>query len=195
MIEVRALVPIGPPALPPLSLSIAGGEVVALTAPSGAGKTTYARSIAGLHPVKNGEVRLDGAALGPIRAGRPHPVQYLFQDAASAFNPLWTVGRILQETGATTDDCRIAGVDPQWMMWRAPVLSGGQAQRVALARALTTHPRLLICDEITAALDPVTQAQLWRSLLVIAKERKMALLVITHDAALRDRIADRSIRL
>lgn len=195
MIEICDLVPLGPPKLPSLSFSISIGEVIALNAPSGAGKTTYAQAIAGLKPVSQGRILIDGHAIGPITRGRTHPVQYLFQDAASALNPLWNVRRILQETGADADDCAAAGVDTAWMNWRAPVLSGGQAQRVALARILATKPRLLICDEITAALDPITQARRWRNLRRLSHERSMALLVITHDAALRERITDRSIDL
>ena len=193
-IEIRALCPASI-ALAPLTARLAAGDILAFDGPSGVGKTTLGRCIAGLHPKASGEVVVDGLPLGPLRRGAPYPVQYLYQDAAAAMNPAWTVAHILAETRAGAAEIAAAGVDPAWQTLRPHALSGGQAQRVALARTLATRPRLLICDEITAALDPPAQAGLWQRLLPLAAERDMALVVITHDAALRDRIATQHHRL
>ncbi|MGY1848164.1 ABC transporter ATP-binding protein [Blastococcus sp. SYSU DS1021] len=173
-------------------LAIEAGEVVGLCGPSGGGKSTLGRVLAGFARPHRGRVTLDGRE---PRSGRaPHPVQLVFQHPERAMDPRWTVRQVLAATGAPADepaalDPRL--VDPGWLDRRPHEISGGQLQRVALARALLARPRHLVADEITASLDPVTQAAIWRLLLEHCRSAGIGVLAISHDRPLVDAVADR----
>lgn len=176
-----------------VSLAIRPGEVVGLDGPSGAGKSTLGRLFAGLHEPEAGAVRLDRKPLP--RAGFC-PVQMLFQTPELAVNPRWTAGRILGE--AFAPDPRLLDafdIRPAWLQRFPHELSGGELQRIAIVRALAPTLRFLVADEITASLDPLAQAEIWRALLFWAAERRVGLLVISHDASLLARVATRHVRL
>ncbi|HEU5027186.1 MAG TPA: ATP-binding cassette domain-containing protein [Spirillospora sp.] len=171
-----------------LDLAVPAGRVLALVGPSGSGKTLTARAIAGLHP-HGGTVLVNGRP--PVR-GRD--VGYAFQDALASLNPTVTVRRHLTETvrahgtgdpGAALDRF---GLDPALAAAHPFELSGGQAQRVALALATVHGPPVLIADEVTTALDPVTQAAVLD--LVRTEARDRAVLLITHDLTAAARWAD-----
>ncbi|CAM3309426.1 ABC transporter ATP-binding protein [Paracoccus nototheniae] len=174
-----------------LDLTIPRGECVGLSGPSGAGKTTVGRALACLHPLAGGRLTLDGQPPGKGL----WPVQYLHQDPLVAMNPRWTLDRILREAGPPRDDLRTAlGADLP--AERFPhELSGGQLQRLSILRGLMARPRVLIADEITAALDPVSQALMWRVLLDVCRATGMGLLAISHDDALLARISGRSMAI
>ncbi|MFC9970055.1 ABC transporter ATP-binding protein [Spirillospora sp. NPDC127200] len=194
-----------------LSLAVAPGRVVALVGPSGSGKSLTARSVVRLHDPEHrvavtGRVLLgdtDVLALGrrELREVRGRRVGYAFQDAAASLNPTITVGRHLTETvrahdagdphalgAAALERCGLAAGE----VWdaRPYELSGGQAQRVALALATVLEPDLLIADEVTTALDPVTQAEVLDTVRAQAAGRGRAVLLITHDLAVAGRWAD-----
>ncbi|MGI5325454.1 ABC transporter ATP-binding protein [Actinomadura nitritigenes] len=171
-----------------VDLAVPAGRVLALVGPSGSGKTLTARAVAGLHP-HGGTVLVDGRP--PVR-GRD--VGYAFQDALASLNPTVTVRRHLTETvkahGTGDPGTALArfGLDPALAAAHPFELSGGQAQRVALALATVHEPPVLIADEVTTALDPVTQASVLD--LVRAQARDRAVLLITHDLAAAARWAD-----
>lgn len=172
------------------SLTVAPGEVVGLHGPSGAGKSTLGRLLAGLVAPARGRVEADGAPPRPDRrAGRPNPVQVVHQHAHLAMDPLWKVRAVLAEAGSAEVDPTLV---PPELLDRFPhEVSGGEAQRVSLARALLAGPRYLVADEITASLDAISQAQVWRLLLGAVRTRGIGVLAISHDRPLLDAVADR----
>ncbi|GAA4056075.1 ABC transporter ATP-binding protein [Actinomadura miaoliensis] len=171
-----------------VDLTVPTGRVLALVGPSGSGKTLTARAIAGLHPYR-GTVLVDGRPPVPGR-----DVGYAFQNALASLNPTITVRRHLTETvrahrtGDPDEALARVDLDPALAAAHPFELSGGQAQRVALALATVHRPPVLIADEITTALDPVTQAGVLD--LVRAQARDRAVLLITHDLAAAARWAD-----
>lgn len=184
-----------------ISLTLPAGGALAVTGASGAGKTTLARVLAGLHENATGSVELRGAPrpLGRVRprdAGRGG-IQIVTQNPRSALNPrrtvAQTIGRPLRRVahvpsadlpGRVAALLRAVDLPPDLARRRPHELSGGQRQRVALARALAAEPSVLICDEITAALDHTTTTAVMGLLDRLRATRATALLVITHDMRL-----------
>jgi len=190
-----------------VALSIAQGECLALVGESGSGKTTLARLLAGLGHDVTGELRFKGDLL-PLRAreresGIRRQIQYIFQNPYQALNPRHTVGEILRAAVHHFFDLS----DQEAKQWVVNALaqvslherfadsyprelSGGELQRVSIARALICEPSLLICDEITSALDVSVQAtilELLRSL----QSKGLAILFVTHNLGVVRAIADR----
>ncbi|MEN9231793.1 MAG: ATP-binding cassette domain-containing protein [Thermostichus sp. DG02_5_bins_236] len=180
-----------------VNLEIKPGERLGLWGPSGRGKTTLAKILAGyLKPVA-GEVSLDGK---PLPSKGFSPVQLVFQNPELAINPRWRIRQVLSEALPEGQPLNLEalaqqGVDPSWLNRWPHELSGGELQRVALARALGSRIRYLICDEITAMLDALTQAVIWESLLKQAQTQQIGLLVISHDQHLLSQVCDRLIEL
>jgi peptide/nickel transport system ATP-binding protein len=191
-----------------VSFALASGECLALVGESGSGKTTIARCIVGLHPPAAGRVLLDGIPLAAAAKGRSKDArrrcQIIFQNPYESLNPRHRVGyaiarpaRILrelsgrdaeQETARLLDLVRL----PARLADRFPgELSGGERQRVAIARALAANPDLLICDEITSALDVSVQAAILELLADLRAKLDVALLFISHDLGVVASIADR----
>lgn len=172
-----------------LSLEINSGEVVGLFGPSGKGKTTLARMLAGYQKPIIGDVMLNGA---PLPENGFCPVQLIFQHPGLAINPKWPIKRVLAEAF----EPKMAllerfGIQTDWLERYPHELSGGELQRIALARALTPKTRFIIADEITAMLDAITQAQIWHLMLELSKENKLGLLVVSHNLHLLKRICSR----
>ncbi len=187
-IDVAVSYPGCAPVLTGHSLQVQPGERVGLAGPSGCGKTTFGLVLAGYLKPQSGRVLVDGAPL----PRRGHcPVQLAPQHPELAVNPRWKLGDILAE--GRTDERLAAdlGVDPAWLD-RYPVeLSGGELQRVVLTRALSEGTRYLVCDEISAMLDPLTQARIWRALIEETERRRVGLVVISHDPALLKAVCHR----
>lgn len=177
-----------------VSLELRSDEVVGLRGPSGVGKSTLARLLAGLAVPQAGSVRITGR---DDRLRRSHPVQMVMQHAVLAMNPRWRVRDVLNEPVAEVDREAILDglVDPAWFDRYPHEVSGGQLQRVNLARALLADPEFLIADEITASLDAITQARLWRDLMTRTGKDGIGLLVISHDDSLLGRLCDRVVDL
>jgi peptide/nickel transport system ATP-binding protein len=192
------------------ALTLRAGECLAVVGRSGSGKTTLARCLAGLHRDHDGDVLLDGMPLPrSLRArtrGQLAAVQYVFQDARASFDEhrpvLDQVARTaVRLRGAVPDEARAEALDiltglglaEEGVRRRPGQLSGGELQRAAIARALLAWPRVLVCDEITSGLDPVTRRALLDLLAAVQRERpELALVLITHDlevAAVATRIA------
>lgn len=174
-----------------VSLTVSAGSCTAVVGASGSGKTTLARCLAGLHPKAAGSVEWRGD--GTPR-GRGAPVQLVAQDARGALNPRESVGaalvRPLRGVGgrsardASDEAVRLLGlVRLDEGVWgrRPGELSGGQRQRVALARTLAAGPRVLVCDEITSALDPETAGQVLDLLDELRRTLGLTVVMVTHD--------------
>lgn len=172
-----------------INFALRSGERLGLSAPSGRGKTTLCKLLAGWETPDSGQVLLDGAPL-PRRGFCP--VQLLWQHPEEAVDPLLPLGRTLFEAGpADRSLLDRLGIRESWLERCPSELSGGELQRVCIARALGPELRFLLCDEASAMLDLITQARLWRFLLDQAEERGLGLLVVSHDAALLERVCTR----
>jgi ABC-type dipeptide/oligopeptide/nickel transport system ATPase subunit len=174
-----------------LDLQISPGEIVGMSGPSGRGKSTLAKVLAGYLPPGRGSVMIGGR---PLPVSGPCPVQLLFQHPELAVNPRWKISKILREAREPTADLhQNLGIEPTWLNRYPHELSGGELQRVCLARALSSGTRYLLCDEMTSMLDALTQAHIWRIILDIARIRRLGLLVISHDTTLITRLCSRNI--
>jgi peptide/nickel transport system ATP-binding protein len=190
-----------------VSLSVAEGECVAVVGQSGSGKTTRGRCVAGLHVPDGGTVLLSGARLAAAVTKRSQTerrtIQMIFQNPERSLNPSQTVEAIVSRPlklfgigDRHTRQGRMAEVLdrvrlPTRVLRRYPrEMSGGEKQRVAIARALVARPSLLVCDEITSALDVSTQAAIVE-LLEDLRNDGLAMLFITHNLALVNSIAHR----
>lgn len=176
-----------------VSLKLERGARTALFAPSGYGKTTLAMLLAGYLQPTQGEVLLDGA---PLPKTGVCPVQLICQHPEKAINPRWRLARVLEESGALSDAVLDAfGIERAWLTRYPRELSGGELQRFCVARALMSGAQYLICDEISTMLDVITQAQIWNTVLAEAEKRNMAILAVTHNRNLAERIADEIVDL
>lgn len=175
------------------SLTVRPGERVALRAPSGFGKTTLCRLLAGYETPRRGSVLVDGAPLP--RAGAC-PVQLIGQQPDAVVDPLLRMERTLAEAGPVDERlCEALGIKRAWMRRYPHELSGGELQRFCIARALMARPRYVIADEISTMLDAITQAQLWEFLLDEARSRELGLVFVSHVPALTERVATRVVDL
>lgn len=169
-----------------ISLRLKAGQWVGLSGDSGAGKSTLGKLLAGYLAPFEGEVSLDGK---PLPKSGVQPVQWLPQSPELAVNPRWRVGKILCEAWTPTEtQCQAFGVQPGWLSRFPQSLSGGELQRVCVLRALAPEVRFLIADEISTMLDPITQLELWQALKREAEQRRLGVLVISHDSALLERL-------
>lgn len=176
-----------------VSLKLERGARTALFAPSGYGKTTLAMLLAGYLQPTAGEVLLDGA---PLPKTGVCPVQLICQHPEKAINPRWRLARVREESGALSDAVLDAfGIERAWLTRYPRELSGGELQRFCVARALMSGAQYLICDEISTMLDVITQAQIWNTVLAEAEKRNMAILAVTHNRNLAERIADEIVDL
>lgn len=183
----------GEPVIEGVSLAVSPGERVHVDAPSGAGKTTLARILAGYETPMTGEVLVDGDAL-PQRGASP--VQLISQHPERVLDPRMRMRDSLREAGEVPDGLLDAlGIQRAWMNRFPHELSGGEMQRFCIVRALAAHPRYLVCDEISTMLDAVTQAQIWHALVAEADALSMGVVFVSHSPALTERIATRIIHL
>ena len=172
-----------------ISLSVERGERLVLFAPSGYGKTTLVKLMAGYLEPTEGQILLDGKTL-PTKG--ICPVQLIYQHPEKAINPRWKLKRVLEESGEMREDVLQAfGIEPAWLDRYPRELSGGELQRFCVARALMSGAEYLICDEISTMLDVITQAQIWNVVLEEAKKQNMGIIAVTHNWHVANRIADR----
>jgi len=183
------------------------GQTLSIVGESGSGKSTLARVITGLLPQLNGEINFDGESLSTALRGRSkaqlRSLQMIYQMADVAMNPRHTIGQIIGRPiefyfgikGAENRRQTIALLDQielgEKYIDRYPAeLSGGQKQRVCIARALAAKPSLIICDEVTSALDPLVADGILQLLMDLQKKHNIAYLFITHDLATVKAISD-----
>lgn len=190
-----------------INLSIGHGTTIGVIGESGSGKTTLARAVAGMIAPARGSIALDGVALSPTLAGRTREqfrrIQIVFQNADTALNPAHTIGRILSRPlafyhGLSGDAMRKRTAElldlvqlPAGVVDRLPgELSGGQKQRANLARALAAKPDLILCDEVTSALDTVVAAAILELLAELRRELNVSYMFISHDISTVRAICD-----
>ncbi|APH73858.1 ABC transporter ATP-binding protein [Aquibium oceanicum] len=190
-----------------VSVDIYPGQTLAVVGESGSGKSTLARAITGLLPPREGSINFDGRTLPGRLADRTkddlRELQMIYQMADVAMNPRQTVGTIIGRPlefyfglRGKERDQRVAELLEEIEMGkgfldRYPAeLSGGQKQRVCIARALAAKPKLIICDEVTSALDPLVANGILKLLLNLQSVENVAYLFITHDLATVKSIAD-----
>ncbi|MVT36866.1 ATP-binding cassette domain-containing protein [Acidovorax citrulli] len=181
-----------------VSLTVRRGQAIGVIGESGSGKTTLARTIAGLIPAHAGSVVFNGRELKPTLAQREREelrrIQIVFQMADTALNPSHTIGRILARPLEFYKGLRGPALQqrirqlldivklPHAVADRLPGgLSGGQKQRVNLARALAADPDLILCDEVTSALDTVVGAAVLDLMAELRRELGVSYLFISHD--------------
>lgn len=175
------------------SFTVAEGERIGIVAPSGYGKTTFVKLLAGHERPTDGAVLLDGK---PLPTKGVCPVQLISQHPEQAINPRWQMNRVLAEAGQLNEQMLEAmGIEQGWLKRYPRELSGGELQRFCVARALCTETRFLIADEISTMLDVITQAQLWHYLLAQVEKRGLGLVVVTHSPALAQRVCTRTMDL
>lgn len=181
------------------SLDIARGDTVAVVGESGSGKTTLLRAIAGLHHPVSGQIRLHGHELAPTAVRRPREVrrdiQLVFQNPDSSLNPRQRVGEILrrpirlfrdditrrEENAAVAAALNEVGLPAPTALRFPDELSGGQRQRIAIARAFAARPALLLCDEITSALDVSVQATILELIATLTATFATTVVFVSHD--------------
>ncbi len=204
-------------ALDGVDLSVARGETLGVVGESGSGKSTLGRCLLRLVEPDAGSIvwherdgrRLDLRALGPaaLRAFRPR-LQIVFQDPRLSLNPARRVWEVVGEglilagrTGRSVVRERAAGMlsavgmGPEHLDRFPHEFSGGQRQRLAIARALVVEPELVVCDEVTSALDTRTQAQVLDLLVALQERTGVALLFISHDLPTVARVSRRIVVL
>lgn len=182
------------PVIDGLDLTISPGERVGLRGPSGRGKTTLCKLLAGYERPVRGKVLLDGR---PIREYRGFcPVQMIWQHPETVVDPLLRMKQIMEEAGDIEERLlEKLHINKEWMDRYPSELSGGELQRFCLARALRAETKYLLCDEITAMLDLVTQAQIWEFILEEAERREIGMLIVSHSEALLKKVCTRIITL
>ncbi len=190
-----------------VSLSLPNNQTIGLVGESGCGKSTLARLIIGLIEPDAGEIFLEERKISIADSGQlkelRQSVQMVFQDSANAFDPRFTVRRILEEPlritgsrvkGQGSREIRIVleavGLSEELLDRYPHQLSGGQRQRVGIARALVVRPKVLILDEPVSALDRSIQGQILDLLLDLQKKYSLSYLIISHDLKVVRRLCD-----
>lgn len=194
-------------ALTDVSFSIEEGECMGLIGESGSGKSTIANIVAGFTPATGGSVRYDGYLLTDRHCPKEarNTMQMVFQNPLNSFSPRMKLGtgireglryrsglsRVQQEK-LVDETMELVGLPLSYKDKYVFEVSGGESQRAAIARAVMIRPKLLLCDEITSALDASIQEQLLQMLAELKDEMKMALLFISHDIRLVRNFCDRA---
>ena len=185
-----------------MSFELKYGEILGIVGTSGSGKSTLLRLISGLEAPDAGSVVFDGRELGQKRAlADKRDIQMIFQDAGASFHPRRTIASSINDAyqslmgkGAVLvldSLCIEAGLNSCLARRYPGSLSGGQCQRFAIARAIASSPRVLLCDEITSALDVSSQAQILELLSSLRAETGMSMIFVSHDIAVVSTLCDR----
>ncbi len=190
-----------------VTVSLPRGRTVAVVGESGSGKSTLARAITGLLPPTKGEILFNGKPLSRALKERDKDtlrrIQMIYQSADTSLNPKQTIRDILGRPlefyhgvkGAARDRRVAELLDSielnESYIDRLPTeLSGGQKQRISIARALAAEPDIIICDEVTSALDQIVQEEILTLLMKLQKDTNVSYLFITHDIATVRAISD-----
>jgi len=186
------------------NLTIPEGRCVALVGESGSGKTTLARCMSGMHSEATGSIRLSDQALPLTSRERSaelrRAIQYVFQSPYGSLNPRKSVRELLEQPlklfelnpkqDTVPDLLEQVSLSPRYARRYPSQLSGGERQRIAIARALAVGPKVMVCDEITSALDVSVQASILALLARLHAETSLSVLFVTHNLAVVRTIAD-----
>lgn len=191
-----------------INLTIRPGTVFGIAGESGSGKTTLARALTGLAPVGEGSIKIHGREVAELNATEwrkvRSDVQLIFQDPYDSLNPRFTVfdsvaeplrsqgikdrPEVERRVRAALDD---AELDPDIFSYRMPSqMSGGERQRVAIARALVLDPNVIIADEPVSMLDVSTRGEILSLIRKAARDRGVAVLLVSHDLSVLERVCD-----
>lgn len=168
-------------------------EIVGIVAPSGFGKSTLAKVLAGYAMPQTGNVTIDGKE---INQHGINPVQLIFQHPEKAVNAKWKMRKIMNEAwNPPREMIDAVGIKASWMSRWPSELSGGELQRFCVIRALSPNTQFLIADEMTTMLDVITQAQIWNVVIDYARKNHLGIVVISHEKDLVERLCQRVVYL
>jgi peptide/nickel transport system ATP-binding protein len=190
-----------------VNIKIPRGKTVAIVGESGSGKSTTARVITGLLPQNRGQVLFNGEKLPPMLKDRSkeqlRKIQMIYQMADTAMNPRQTIKEIIgrplefykgikgaEQEAKVLELLHMIELDESFLDRLPNELSGGQKQRVCIARALAADPEVIICDEVTSALDQIVQEGILKLLLKLQEDIGVSYIFITHDIATVQAISD-----
>ena len=183
----------GPWILKDVSMEVEQGERVVILGPSGYGKSTLAKIIAGYLDPLSGKVLWNNHTL-PQNCFCP--IQLIYQHPEKALNPRWKMKKSLFEAGEPSEEVLSqVGIQEKWYDRWPNELSGGELQRFCVARVLKPETRLLIADEMTTMLDALNQAHIWNFILEYAEKHGMSIIAITHNKFLAEKLATRIISI
>lgn len=177
-----------------VNLTVNQGEIVGIVAPSGYGKTTLGKIIAGYIKPVTGEVLLNGKNI--LETKGFNPIQMAHQHPEKSINIRWKINKILNEGWEVSKDIKDKfGIKEEWLNRWPTELSGGELQRICLSRILSPNTQFLIADEITTMIDAITQVQLCNVLMDLSKKQGLGILFITHNKYLIEKVSDRILNL
>ena len=176
------------------SLQVDSSERVGILAPSGFGKTTLCKILAGYEEPETGTVLMDGKSLYSYKGYCP--VQMIWQHPEQAVNPRLRMRNVFEEGDQVeTELIKKLGIEPDWMNRFPTELSGGELQRFCIARALGKRTRFLLADEISTMLDLITQSQIWHFLMEETQRRGIGMIVVSHSPELVEKVCTRVVEL
>ena len=176
------------------SLQVDSSERVGILAPSGFGKTTLCKILAGYEEPETGTVLMDGKSLYSYKGYCP--VQMIWQHPEQAVNPRLRMRNVFEEGDQVeTELIKKLGIEHDWMNRFPTELSGGELQRFCIARALGKRTIFLLADEISTMLDLITQSQIWHFLMEETQRRGIGMIVVSHSPELVEKVCTRVVEL
>lgn len=180
-----------------VTFDLYAGEILGIVGESGSGKSTILKLICGIEKPDSGQLLYkdkDYTGMGPEKTGKF--LQMIFQDAYGSFDPRMSMEKSLMEGSRVSNEELLAtigkvGLTPDLLKRRPRHLSGGQCQRMSVARALLGHADVLLCDEITSALDVTSQAQVVKMIEEVRENSKVSIIFVSHDLALVSNLCGR----
>lgn len=170
-----------------LNITINSNQIIGLFGDSGSGKSTLCKVLTGFIKEYEGNVLINDKK----HEKGYNPIQLIYQHPEKIMNPRWKMKSVLEESWIPSEEVLDEfGIKKEWFGRYPSELSGGELQRFSILRALNPKTKFIIADEITTMLDAVTQVQIWKSLLNIAKKNSIGVLVVSHDKKLLNRICD-----
>ena len=182
-----------------VSLHLDEGEIVGIIGESGSGKSTILRLVSGIIKPDEGKVMLFGKLLDLNDRSRFRDLQMIFQDARASFDKQYTIEQSLNEVRKHLNPNALenhfllqeVGLDISFASKYPYEMSGGECQRAAIARALACDPKVLLCDEITSALDVITQEKICGLLTHLCHQHHISAIFVSHDLPLVSNLCDR----
>lgn len=191
-----------------VSLAVRQGEILGIVGESGSGKSTMLKLLSGLKEMDEGEILFKGKSISSNEWKKKelyHQMQMVFQHPKEAFHPKKTIRKSIEEHMRNIGNIRdkkqmqeriaelftMVGLKTEYADRYPHQLSGGQCQRAAIARAISCNPKLLLCDEVTSALDVITQQQIVNLLKELSEKMNLALVFVSHDLALVSSFCER----